>query len=874
MTVDYASTVADRARIMWCMRLSSALRTALACAIVGGATLYGPRFIVNEIKFAAFSYLTAVLIVSDASLGDTLRGCWHAFCATAQVVPLGMLVRWIIAPTAGVPVSVMAVVVAVVALLVALPECTHLTAKRIAFGQIVLVCTDVVVSGGTTVGVMHPVYVAASTALGALASVLALLVPYPNLACYKVRIGFTIATMACISTPSYTIVHIAPSLWGIASLAMGLSSAAVRKLCRVYADNASQRISIYLRAFTAPDNHTKMELISQAKPLAETGAKLLESIRNLQEGMKWERPWRPYLKPDLVGPGDRLQRMELQMRGMEYSLYSSLSFPIQEIIDQEQLSNVLKGVSIQLEQKIEQVRCFSPFSETKTDSKEKPSLLLQTMFPTLKQGWVLFYFSCIDMLLNDSTDSRVTLKTERAKTEFNIFRTCKSWITKLTNKGRLEFAFKCSLSLSLAVLFGLIFDKENGCWAGLTIAISFVTGRQAVFTIANTRAQGTAIGSVYGVIISFLFHCEELKLLALLPWIIFTSFLRHSKMYGQTGGVSAAIGALLILGRKNYGAPNEFAIARLAEVFVGLSAFIMVELLLQPIRAATLAKNHLCQTMSSLQNCIKETGICSVDKNKIVLKFIELRDKQRNLHSLVGELKRFVVDAELEPDFWYLPFRASSYQKLVGSLSNIADMLYFITYNFEILSELSEHSTECKELHEQMNSELELFQETLSSSQVYLETANSTESLADSRDRMDETFRDLEEGKFQNPDELNVSTSEHKEAERTTKESEDNKRLRETMMQCLGATGFCINSLMKEIDDTKICKLLVTAIISKLIYKQTKTSKRSQIFYLIDRPQNYKQQQHKAPDGLEIGNENSIKFHERTGQSSKLKQIQ
>ncbi|KAK6126153.1 hypothetical protein DH2020_040131 [Rehmannia glutinosa] len=748
---------------MWCMRLSSALRTALACAIVGGTTLYGPKFIVNEIKFAAFSYLTAVLIVSDASLGDTLRGCWHAFCATAQVVPLGMLVRWIIAPTAGVPVSVMAVVVAVVTFLVALPECTHLTAKRIAFGQIVLVCTDVV-SGGTSVGVMHPVYVAASTALGALASVLALLVPYPDLACYKVR-----------------------------------------KLCRVYADNASMRISIYLRAFTAPDNHTKMELISQAKPLAETGAKLLESIRILQEGMKWERPWRLYLKPDLEGPEERLQRMELQMRGMEYSLYSSLSFPTQEIIDQEQLSNVLKNVSFQLEQKIEQVRCFSPFSETKTDSKENISLLLQTMFPTLKQGWVLFYFSCIDMLLNDSTDSCATLQTERGKTEFNIFRTCKTWIMKLTSKGRLEFAFKCSLSLSLAVLFGLIFDKENGCWAGLTIAISFVTGRQAVFTIANTRAQGTAIGSVYGVIISFLFHREELKLLALLPWIIFTSFLRYSKMYGQTGGVSAAIGALLILGRKNYGAPNEFAIARLAEVFIGLSAFIMVELLLQPVRAATLAKNHLCKTMSSLQNCIKETGICSVDKNKIVLKFIELRDKQRNLHSLVCELKIFVADAELEPDFWYLPFRTSSYQKLVGSLSNIADMLYFITYNFEVLSELSEPSTECKELHEQMNSELELFRETLSSSRVYLETANSTESLADSRDRMDETFRDLEEGKLQNADELNVSTSEHKEAEQTTEENEDKKRLRERIMQCLGATRFCINSLMKEIDDTKIC---------------------------------------------------------------------
>lgn len=269
---------------------------------------------------------------------------------------------------------------------------------------------------------------------------------------------------------------------------------------------------------------------------------------DFQDGLQWERPWRR------VGTGDRLQSIELQMRGIEYSLASSPSLSIQEI-DQEQLSNVLQGVSIQLEEKIEQVRCFSPFysmieSETR-ELKEKPSLPLESMFPILKHGWVFFYFSCIDMLLNDTVCNFVApreLQTHRARTKFSIIRTFKTWIQKLTSNERLEFAFKCSLSLSLAVLFGLIFNKENGCWAGLTIAISFVTGKQAIFRIANTRAQGTAIGSVDGVMCCFLFHNEEV---------------RHSKMYGQTGGVSAAIGALLILGRKNYGVPNEFAIARL-----------------------------------------------------------------------------------------------------------------------------------------------------------------------------------------------------------------------------------------------------------------------------------------------------------------------
>ncbi|KAL6503175.1 hypothetical protein OROHE_023804 [Orobanche hederae] len=796
--------VPGRVRIMWCMRLRSALRMAFACTIVGCTTLYGPKFIVDEIKFAAFSYLTVVLIASDATLGETLRGCWHAFYATVQVIPLAMLVRRIVSPYGAVPVSAAAAAVAVASFVVALPECTHLTAKRIAFGQIVLVCSDAVVIGDGSGGVMRPVYVAASTGLGALASVLASMIPCPGLACYEVR-----------------------------------------KLCRVYAENASQRINLYLRAFGARDCHTKMELISQAKPLAETGDKLLQCIRILQiekkylsdpsqptthtrigvcmaitpaypppqtqkrrattpvnqaylfsfpnyfkkesimqEGMQWERPWIQYLIPNLAYPEDIFQRMELQMRGMEYSLTYSHALPSQGI-DQEQLSNVLQCISTRLHKKIEQQlrSCYSPFDPT-PEFTEMPSLLsLQTMFPTLDHDWLSFYFSCIeDMQLNNHVDDKREFQTHQANT-------LKTWFSKLTSKKRLEFAFKCSLSLSLAVLFGSVFDRENGCWAGLTIAVSSVTGRQAVFTIANSRAQGTAIGSVYGIICCFLFHYKELRLLALIPWIISTSFLMHSKMYGQTGGVSAAIGALLILGRKHYGPPNEFAIARLSEVFIGLSAFIVVEILLQPVRAATLAKNHLCRTLSSLHDCIKETKIYKVEKNQIVLKFIELRGRQRNFNSLVLELEKFVAEADLEPDFWYLPFRTSCYRKLVGSLTNISDLLYFITYNFGILLELCESSSNACE---------ELFKESLTSWQVYLETANMTESRSDPQENMQEKFRDIEAGKLQYRDKLsNVSSKEHEEANRTTEEAR--------MMQCLGATRFCIGSLMREIDNIKIC---------------------------------------------------------------------
>lgn len=748
-----SSTVADRARIVWRMRLSSAVRTAAACVAVGVATLYGPKFLSSHIKFSAFSYLTAVLIVNDATLGDTLRGCWHAFCATAQVVPLAVLWRRIVDPTAGMPAPAAAAAVAVASFLVALPECTHLTAKKLAFGQIVLICSEAVLDDVSGDGFMHPFYVAASTALGALASVFALLLPYPGLACHRVQ-----------------------------------------ELCRVYAQNASQRMNLYLRASTATDNTTKMDIITQAKPLTETGAKLLQSITVLEDGLRWERPWRR------VSPVERLQSMELQMRGIEYSLVSSAAIPIQQPMHPDHLSTV----STRIQERIEQVRCYSSFhSKIESETRElmgNPSSPLEPKLPNkLNQGWLFLYFSCIYMFLNHTVCHSAAQTKLHADTKPGIITRFKHWVQKLTSYERLEFASKCSISLSLAVLLGLTFDKENGCWAGLTIAISFVTGRQAIFTIANSRVQGTALGSVYGVICCFLFHYEELRLLALLPWIIFASILRYSKMYGQTGGVSAAIGALVILGRENYGAPNEFAIARLTEVFIGLSAFIVVEVFLQPIRAATLARNHMYLTIQALQDCIKGTALSPRQEYQTTTEILDLKEKQKNLRYLVSQLKDYVANAELEPDFWYFPFRASCYQKLVGSLSNIMDMLYFITHNYEILSKLCETDTGGK-FREQINNELRLFQETLGSTYICTEQANTTESQAVIEEEM-------EAGKLSNREKPCFMIPGHNEAEWAAQDEddEDDNNLKERVFQCLGAMGFCINSVLREMKDIEIC---------------------------------------------------------------------
>jgi hypothetical protein len=76
--------------------------------------------------------------------------------------------------------------VALGAFVVVFPEGTHLVAKRIALGQIVIVYVVAFINGVHTEAIMHTLHVAASTAIGVLACVLALLLPYPRLACWEV----------------------------------------------------------------------------------------------------------------------------------------------------------------------------------------------------------------------------------------------------------------------------------------------------------------------------------------------------------------------------------------------------------------------------------------------------------------------------------------------------------------------------------------------------------------------------------------------------------------------------------------------------------------------------------------------------------------
>lgn len=56
----------------------------------------------------------------------------------------------------------------------------------------------------------------------------------------------------------------------------------VRKTCRLYGENASERLKTFIDAFSAQDNIAEIDLISQARSLRKVGAKLLQSIKDNQ----------------------------------------------------------------------------------------------------------------------------------------------------------------------------------------------------------------------------------------------------------------------------------------------------------------------------------------------------------------------------------------------------------------------------------------------------------------------------------------------------------------------------------------------------------------------------------------------------------------
>ncbi|KAF2604515.1 hypothetical protein F2Q70_00028044 [Brassica cretica] len=419
----------ERGRAMWRTCLASAFRTALACTIVGAATLYGPEWILRYVAFPAFSYVTIILIITDATLGDTLRGCWLALYATCQSVAPAIITLKLIGP-ARLTAGTTALAAALAAFVVVLPNgSTHLVAKRIALGQIVLIYVIGYINGAETDPVMHPLRVAASTALGVIACVLALLVPLPRLA-----------------------------------------TSEVKQSCKGIGQNVTTRVKLYMKAFCAEDAMTAMASVSQARELSRISSKLYQTIKRYQPSMKWERLpfkiWRWQNVND--NKGEKLQSMEIALRGMDMVLASKSPIPARLLAGE--VKDDLKNVQERVILSIKRVNNIPQPSVTPETDLQKPDECLQTLqeVPETPQDLPFYFFLfCLRLLETISTAKPEETKVKPEENNKGSVKTkSRSWFSDWDSKKVMPAT---KLSLSLASRYGdpLVHPQPETYWGNV-----------------------------------------------------------------------------------------------------------------------------------------------------------------------------------------------------------------------------------------------------------------------------------------------------------------------------------------------------------------------------------------------------------------------
>lgn len=67
-----------------------------------------------------------------------------------------------------------------------------------------------------------------------------------------------------------------------------------------------------------------------------------------------------------------------------------------------------------------------------------------------------------------------------------------------------------------------------------------------------------------------------------------------------------------------------------------------------------------------LSQCLATLGESIGSLSLLVAGKTDLEDNQRKLKMQVKELRKFVVEAEVEPNFWFLPFDSVCYNKFWG----------------------------------------------------------------------------------------------------------------------------------------------------------------------------------------------------------------
>ncbi|RLM84473.1 uncharacterized protein C2845_PM04G01500 [Panicum miliaceum] len=670
-------------RRRWRSSLASGLRAALACTIVGLASLYAPPALRRHITFPAFSYVVTVIIVTDATVGTALRGAVSALHATLMGAVPSVLALWL-AHRTGAAESVLATsaVVALTAFAVALPESVVPVAKRIALGQIIIIYVARFQQGERPTrdfALMHPANVVACTALGVAAALLAVLLPAPRLATREAR----------DKTRAYR--------------------ALAAERVRVMADAAIAVVTTGEAACSRQRRWQMAARTSEANRLASASTALLHRVNAIKDDVRWER--------GAVDDG-MAAMVEMPLTGMQMALAMMMDNNCkQQLLIADHHHHNSADLIMEMRDQI-RLALLTPNNKqtyssaaaagggfirrSRSNSKPQISLCLPrtTTLQPQQLAPCLFLFSLYQLrgaasgcllVANNNANASVNNKVAPAATAaqeseeaatagsegkrlaHNNDDDC-STTTKNNNdhcwfrlhRRRLVAAAKCGFSLGLAVLLGLLFSNDHGFWSGLIVATTITTGCESTWVVAAARAHGTALGSVYGALGCLLISQQrlltmDLRFLALLPWMVLATFLKRSRAYGPAGGVAAALSGIIIMGRRYDEPAMAFTVARLVETFIGISCAVLADIIFQP------GARPSVQAREQLTRCIIAALAAADDPSSQSLQ----------LNKSLQQLRRHAAEAGSEPSYlWLPPFPAACYDKIQGSLGRMAQLLH------------------------------------------------------------------------------------------------------------------------------------------------------------------------------------------------------
>ncbi|KAK7402179.1 hypothetical protein VNO78_14233 [Psophocarpus tetragonolobus] len=196
-----------------------------------------------------------------------------------------------------------------------------------------------------------------------------------------------------------------------------------------------------------------------------------------------------------------------------------------------------------------------------------------------------------------------------------------------------------------------------------------------------------------------------------------------------------------------------------------------------------------------LSQCLAALGesIGSLSQNG-TLSILGSRSQQRKS---VNELRKFVAEAEVEPNLWFVPFSSACYNKLLGSLSRVVDLLWFGEHALKFLQQ---EFLECKKEDVNMvllDGELGHVKELICSSIKSVEEKICRTKLVEKKKNVS---CDLEAGKSNESigEESSSSMSSFLQQCRNVVDNvysnEDEKEKKSQVVLSLAALGFCLSA--------------------------------------------------------------------------------